>query len=496
MEQQSLNLYSKWGGLLYETILLEDGPNVVTQSPQLERFHRFVLMFEQDPLIVRHPARMAQLLYRYIHCQQDTTLGGSFTRIVRNLYQYYDRPIDETFVNYINSPLLDQMLKVYVYPRDLLPNAWYARFPIGHPHRQTIATRAYQHHTLDPLYIACRLGCFELAELLFGDKDEHDSVIYGLIDGIVHDIDPTEPVRKWHSRFADQEGGWLKSSLLYATAARIGNYELAEKLFTILCKDPLGRPLYMEIGTFPCFPGWSEAYARAQNGSVIDWMYCFKDVCAYGGRHTDPALLQIMLQQFVLEVERDTCIRFPMYAKGLCEAAQWGHVAFLDQLLTLIRNQRPGPRWLYVWRHALDSIFFGALRSRLRDIVPIATMLARHRVWGEGCFVFDLNIYGDTRFSLEEFEGFNHHEEDRATILCTEINVAYANTMRTVFQLLFDRQSIEVEAPVFYNEDTVFMVWPTTPIGLEYVRHHAMDWQNTELLKVIDDCFPPNPVLS
>jgi hypothetical protein len=370
--------YDRWGGLLTEILLCDGGDEVVKESVDLHRLQQYAIAFEQaveagNLLNIEH---MCGVLRQHI-----TGPLNDGTQLHR-------------FLNYVNSPLLDQVIKVYHDPPELC--VWTDGWCV--------------------VQKACQLGCFDLIDVYVMTSPDMwkrlKQFMYEMQAAIEKGAAPAIAlVRKWSPYLIQHHERWYEIGPFfednprpvppclmmcdwYRAAVRRGDYDLAEELFSIFCRHHRPTGLEHAIGNSRPSPGWIDAYRKATES--INWFDSgvFFTACKYGGLHTDPVLLKAITQEF-LAIDDPT--RFETnVAQAFHHAAKEGHVGFLDEMLVSFRSRQPSSPWLSVWKVAIKNVFKGVMiGGRIRDMVPISTMLARHCTFGNTVIQFRFTEYED-----------------------------------------------------------------------------------------------------
>jgi hypothetical protein len=443
-----------WGELLATTLTCEGGFEEVTRSTHLNRLYQFAVEFENgcniQPPIFQNRPQMMNLIQQHIYALHGDEL--------------------QLFTNYVNSPFLDHLLKVF--DDVALPPAIDERFPVGSIHRQVVRKYPRPIPPQDALYKAMRFGFGDVIDLFPIDQLWSDMYEMGIADAIILGRPPLDFIRK-------HAGPDTPRLSLIRAACCVGDYPTALELAELFDGPALNlsQSLWQSISDFPCFPGWSETYMKIF--TRLEWNVCF-EIISYGGICTDAALFERCLDTlsggFALYSRRAAC----------GTAIRWGHIHVVEQILSRSRVVDTKDYWHMLLDRVLHCALFGGLLS---SMVPTALMLARQRSFDGVYHVFDLCQCPLMKCieSAKEVDS-NWHESD--VHLPPQTRSRLRNTgVDTVFNLLFQDCS----------DPTVMMVGSAGPVGsakdgckgiVERLIDTAHRENDGELLEVIGRHFP------
>jgi hypothetical protein len=431
------DVYRIWGGLLYETLLCDGGTEVVKVSAHLNRLQQLANAFHiawgvDGGRLILDQYHMAVLLKEHLPTLEQEQC---------------------TFVNYVNSPLLDQLIQVYI-----------LEWPLNIQRNRPLLKHV-QNNILDK---ACRLGCFDFVTVFLEKTTLCGHHIRTLVPCIFNAIlwenvsPPVEFVSTWydtlqpHMKVAAYTmdimmDPWLLTNIRlgcscdmicdwYKLLVKRGRYDEAGALFSVTCRGH--NPVGMEeaIAGSPYHAGWTDAYQRAFHARTgldpknIDWIRTevFFTVCKYGSVHTAPGLFQVMTEQFL--ALKEPLVYIHRIARLFFDTAASGHIGLLDELLAALRRQGFSDDWMNVWRVAVQHSFFGATNyGRVFYIVPMITMLLRH------CTFYNCVISFQATLADVDTTRWEFHEDDLCWNSTSKLQHLHAIAMDAVFELLFHR---------------------------------------------------------
>jgi hypothetical protein len=450
-------------------------------------FNKFVMdveaLINHDPAALADGQRIAQLLNQH-------GFGG------------------QAASEFVHSPLLWQFIMVYG-NSDVPPSALHTVFPLGHPLRQLSHddNQPARFNTV-PIYKACRFGCFDLADLFAGNEQLFGAspnggcshyAVDGIADGILLGAAPVDQVRKWYPII----NKWIDNPAIYAAAVCIGNYPLAEELFHILREGQDDNGLERAIATLPCHPGWMQAYYRQVNTFdrfAKSTHVVLSKVCATGMRFTDPYWFDAVFQGILKRIQdNDNQLEkteFKLFFnEDIYTAARWGYTHVLDKVLTIVKRQPPHAAIHQLWRDILSTVFEAMVCSaNINHIVPIATLLANHRVYHGVCFLFGLDnaATSDDECPLsDQGWAFQPDEITLARGDINKLNVDYAQAMRTAFNVLFPQQPPPHNGVFQDQRGDVIQGWgiDKPPFAINFMMRHALEEKDDHLMGCIVDYF-------